>query len=313
RSSPGPRPRRCAGPAWRPNEAVSWASARGGSILQRTIREAGMTTAVAERRQIGELLREWRNRRRISQLELSLQAEVSSRHLSFVETGRSRPSRAMVLRLGDCLGVPLREQSRLMLAAGYAPVFEERPLEAAGMGPVREAVRRILAGHDPYPAVVVDRAWNMVDANGSAAALLEGVDEDLLEPPVNVLRVSLHPKGMAPSIANLGEWRGHLLHRLRGQADWTGDAELEARCRRPPTRRAPRPPAAPGPRRAAGSRRPPRAPRARAGRAGARPGCPSSPPWRPSAPRSTSPSPSWPSRRSPPPTPRPPGPWETPV
>ncbi|MFW5418169.1 helix-turn-helix transcriptional regulator [Nocardiopsis sp. CNT-189] len=184
--------------------------------------------AVAEGRRVGELLREWRNRRRISQLELSLQAEVSSRHLSFVETGRSRPSREMVLRLGDCLGVPLREQNRLMLAAGYAPVFEERPLEGAGMGPVREAVRRILAGHDPYPAVVVDRAWNMVDANGSAAALLEGVHGDLLAPPVNVLRVSLHPEGMAPSIANLGEWRDHLLHRLRAQADWTGDAGLEA-------------------------------------------------------------------------------------
>ncbi|MDE3724560.1 helix-turn-helix transcriptional regulator [Nocardiopsis sp. N85] len=183
---------------------------------------------VAETAPVGALLREWRNRRRLSQLELSLRAEVSARHLSFVETGRSRPGREMILRLGECLDVPLRERNRLLLAAGYAPAYAERTLDDADMGPVREVVRRLLAGHDPYPAVVIDRDWTLVDANAGAALLLEGVAPDLLAPPVNVLRVGLHPRGMAPAIANLGQWRAHLLHRLRLQVDWTGDADLAA-------------------------------------------------------------------------------------
>lgn len=184
-------------------------------------------TGTVERAQAGGLLKEWRGRRRLSQLELSLRAGVSARHLSFVETGRSRPGRDMVLRLAECLDVPLRERNRLLLAAGYAPVFAERPLHDAEMDPVREVVRRVLAGHDPYPAVVVDRDWTLVEANTGVALLLEGVDPDLLAPPVNVLRVGLHPRGMAPAVANLDQWRAHLLHRLRLQADWTGDGGLD--------------------------------------------------------------------------------------
>lgn len=183
-------------------------------------------TGTTTRTEAGGLLKEWRNRRRLSQLELSLRAGVSARHLSFVETGRSRPGRDMLLRLAECLDVPLRERNRLLLAAGYAPVFAERPLDDTDMEPVREVVRRVLAGHDPYPAVVVDRDWTMVEANAGVGLLLEGVDPDLLVPPVNVLRVGLHPRGMAPAIANLGQWRAHLLHRLRLQADWTGDGGL---------------------------------------------------------------------------------------
>ncbi|MFY7065863.1 helix-turn-helix domain-containing protein [Nocardiopsis changdeensis] len=183
-------------------------------------------TGTTERAEAGGLLREWRGRRRLSQLELSLRAGVSARHLSFVETGRSRPGREMILRLAECLDVPLRERNRLLLAAGYAPVFAERPLDDADMGPVREAVRRILAGHDPYPAVVVDRDWTLVEANAGIGLFLEAVDPDLLAPPVNVLRLGLHPRGMAPAIVNLDQWRAHLLHRLRLQADWSGDAGL---------------------------------------------------------------------------------------
>lgn len=177
---------------------------------------------------VGELLRQWRTRRRLSQLELSVQADISTRHLSFLETSRSQPSREMVLRLCDVLDVPLRERNQVLLAAGYAPVFPERSLGETSMGPARDAVRRILTGHDPYPAVVVDRKWTLLDANASASVLLRGVDEDLLDGEVNVLRVSLHPRGLAPNIVNLPEWRAHLLHRLRNQADWSGDPETAA-------------------------------------------------------------------------------------
>ncbi len=175
---------------------------------------------------VGAMLRQWRTRRRVSQLELSIKAEVSARHLSFLETGRSHPSRAMLLRLGEHLEVPLRERNRLLLAGGYAPEFGESPLEGEQMAPVREAVHQVLAGHEPYPAVVVDRSWDLVEANGAVAALLDGVAAHLLEPPVNVLRLSLHPEGMAPRIANLEQWRAHLLHRLHGQVEWSGDAAL---------------------------------------------------------------------------------------
>lgn len=175
---------------------------------------------------VGDILKQWRTRRRVSQLELSIKAEVSARHLSFLETGRSHPSRAMLLRLGEHLEVPLRERNRLLLAGGYAPEFGETPLEGAGMAPVREAVRQVLAGHEPYPAVVVDRSWDLVEANAAVAAMLDGVAAHLLEPPVNVMRLSLHPEGMAPRIANLEQWRAHLLHRLHGQVEWSGDAAL---------------------------------------------------------------------------------------
>lgn len=177
---------------------------------------------------VGTLLRAWRERRRISQLDLSLSAEISTRHLSFVETGRSKPSREMVLRLGEHLDVPLRERNQLLLAAGYAPAYRQAGLDAPEMSAVREAVRLLLAGHDPYPAVVVDRGWNLVDSNASAGLLLEGVDPALLAPPVNVLRVTLHPDGMAPHIVNLGEWRAHLLGTLRRQVAATADPELTA-------------------------------------------------------------------------------------
>jgi transcriptional regulator with XRE-family HTH domain len=177
-------------------------------------------------RPVGELLRQWREQRRLSQLELSIQAGISTRHLSFVETGRSAPSRDMVLHLSEELELPLRERNHVLLAAGYAPVYRETSLDAAPMAPVRDAVRQILAGHEPYPAVVVDRGWNMVDANATVALFLTGVAPWLVEPPVNVLRVSLHPDGMAPRIANLGEWRAHLLGRLRRQVALTADPDL---------------------------------------------------------------------------------------
>src|SRR5215218_6007150 len=185
-----------------------------------------MATAAASN--VGPLLRDWRKRRRLSQLDLALEAGVSARHLSFVETGRARPSPDMVLQLAERLDVPLRNRNQLLLAAGHAPVFEQHDLEDPEMAPVRKAIDLILAGHDPYPAVVIDRAWEMLGANRAVALLTDGVASELLEPPVNVLRLSLHPDGVAPRIVNLGEWRGHLLDRLERQIATTGDAELTA-------------------------------------------------------------------------------------
>lgn len=184
-----------------------------------------MTTAVS-RSPVGELLRQWRERRRISQLDLSIEADISTRHLSFVETGRSRPSRDMVLRLADSLDVPLRERNHLLLAAGYAPVYGEASLDAPQMAAVRQAIRLVLKAHEPFPAVVVDRAWNLVDANATIGLLTAGAAPQLLEPPVNVLRLSLHPDGVAPRIVNLGEWRAHLLARLRREIAVSGDERL---------------------------------------------------------------------------------------
>ncbi len=162
----------------------------------------------------------------MSQLDLSLEASVSARHLSFVETGRSRPSSEMVLHLADRLDIPLRDRNQLLLAAGYAPVHGQRGLDEPEMEPVREALELILAGHEPYPAVVVDRHWGMVAGNRAVALLTDGVAPELLEPPLNVLRVALHPEGLAPRILNLAEWRGHLLERLGRQAVITGDPAL---------------------------------------------------------------------------------------
>lgn len=175
---------------------------------------------------VGVLLRDWRLRRRRSQLDLSIEAGISARHLSFVETGRSRPSPDMVERLAEHLEVPLRERNTLLLAAGFAPQHAERSLDDAAMGPVREALDTILRGHEPYPALVVDRHWNMVASNSSIVVLIDGVDPELLLPPVNVYRVGLHPRGMAPKIVNLAEWRSHLLHRLARQVALTGDPVL---------------------------------------------------------------------------------------
>src|SRR3954469_15479248 len=183
---------------------------------------------VADRSRIGPLLRDWRRRRRMSQLDLALAAGVSARHLSFVETGRSKPSAEMVIQLAEHLDVPLRDSNTLLLAAGYAPGYAQHDLDAPEMGPVREAIDRVLRGHEPYPAVVVDRHWGLVSANRAVPLLIEGAAAHLLEPPVNVLRLSLHPEGMAPRIVNLGEWRAHLLDRLGRQAVVSGDPALFA-------------------------------------------------------------------------------------
>jgi transcriptional regulator with XRE-family HTH domain len=177
---------------------------------------------------LGSLLRDWRRRRRLSQLDLALEAGVSARHLSFLETGRSKPSRDMVLHLSEQLEVPLRDRNQLLLAAGFAPAYSERPIDAPEMTAVREALDRILKGHEPYPAVVVDRWWDLAAANASIGLLTSRVAPHLLEPPANALRITLHPDGMAPHILNLPEWRAHLLDRLRRQVAVTNDDRLAA-------------------------------------------------------------------------------------
>jgi transcriptional regulator with XRE-family HTH domain len=175
---------------------------------------------------LGGLLRDWRQRRRLSQLDLALEAGVSARHLSFLETGRSKPSREMVLHLSEQLDVPLRDRNQLLLAAGFAPAYSERPLDAPDMAPVRDALDRILKGHEPYPAVVVDRHWDLAAANASVQLFTRLAAPRLLEPPANALRITLHPEGMAPYIRNLPEWRAHLLDRLRRQIAVTSDERL---------------------------------------------------------------------------------------
>jgi len=176
----------------------------------------------------GALLRDWRRRRRLSQLDLALEAGVSARHVSFLETGRSRPSREMVLHLSEQLDIPLRDRNHMLLAAGFAPAYAERAIDAPEMAPVREALDRILKGHEPYPAVVVDRWWDLAAANAGVALLTSMVAPHLLEPPANALRITLHPDGMAPHVRNLPEWRAHLLDRLRRQVAVTGDQRLAA-------------------------------------------------------------------------------------
>jgi len=176
----------------------------------------------------GELLRDWRRRRRLSQLDVSLDAAVSARHLSFVETGRSKPSRELLLHLAEHLEIPLRDRNALLLAGGYAPHFTETPLKDEAMTPAREALDKILAGHEPYPALIVDRRWDLVAANAPLLGLLDGVAPALLEPPVNCIRLSLHPDGLAPRIVNFSEWSGHLLMRLQRQALLSQDPEIAA-------------------------------------------------------------------------------------
>jgi transcriptional regulator with XRE-family HTH domain len=187
-----------------------------------------LATTTVSPSSVGQMLREWRMRRRLSQLELATSAGVSARHLSFVETGRARPSREMVLHLADHLDVPLRERNPLLMAAGYAPTFTASDLDAPEMQPVREAIDRLLAAHEPYPAILVDRHWNLVAANTTAWVLTDGVAPELLAPPLNVLRVTLHPDGLASRIANLPQWVDHLLGGLRRQIALTGDDELRA-------------------------------------------------------------------------------------
>ena len=177
---------------------------------------------------VGAQLREWRQRRRLSQLDLAGHAEVSTRHLSCMETGRALPSREMVLRLADRLEVPLRERNRLLTAAGYAPLYREHALADPAMQPAAQAVQRVLKAHEPYPALAVDRHWQMVACNRMVTMLLAGLPAELLVPPVNVLRLSLHPDGLAPRIVNLGPWRRHLLHRLQQQVRASGDPVLAA-------------------------------------------------------------------------------------
>jgi transcriptional regulator with XRE-family HTH domain len=191
-----------------------------------------MTTAQTS---AGSLIREWRTRRRMSQLDLAMEADISQRHLSFVESGRAAPSRDMVLHLAEQLSIPLRQRNQLLLAAGFAPSFGERPLGDASLAPAMAAVETVLKAHEPFPALAVDRHWNLVSANAAIAPFLADVaDAALLTPPVNVLRLSLHPGGVAPRIVNLAEWRAHLLDRLKRQNDATGDpvlVELERELR----------------------------------------------------------------------------------
>jgi len=176
----------------------------------------------------GAHLRHWRTHRRLSQLDLAQEAEVSTRHLSYVETGRAAPSREMVLRLAERLQVPLRERNTLLVAAGFAPMYRQRSLDDPAMASARQAVQRVLKGHEPYPALAVDRHWHLLAHNALVPLLMAGAAAHLLEPPVNVLRLSLHPEGLAPRIVNLRQWRDHVLERLRQQMMATGDAQLQA-------------------------------------------------------------------------------------
>jgi transcriptional regulator with XRE-family HTH domain len=175
---------------------------------------------------IGALLRDWRSRRHLSQLALATEARISTRHLSYLETGRARPSRDMVLHLCEHLAVPLRERNVLLAAAGFAPVFPQRRLDDPALGPVMDAVHTLLAAHEPFPALAVDRHWTILAANRALAPLLEGVAPTLLAPPANALRIGLHPEGLAPRIRNLAEWQDHLLARLARQVEATADPVL---------------------------------------------------------------------------------------
>ena len=176
----------------------------------------------------GDLLRGWRTRRRRSQMDLALDVGVSTRHLSFVETGRARASRELLIDLCEHLEVPLRERNTLLLAAGFAPTYAESRLDARGLEAVRGALEHLLAGHEPFPALVVDRCGDVVMANRAVGALLAVLDPAVLAPPVNIYRLSLRPDGLAPHVRNLSEWAGHLLHRLERLADLTGDPRLVA-------------------------------------------------------------------------------------
>ena len=190
------------------------------------IAPTALTAPPARRASVGDHLRHWRHLRRLSQLDLAADADLSTRHLSCVETGKASPSRELVLRLCERLAVPLRERNAWLVAAGYAPMYREHAMNDPSMQAARRAVQHILDSHQPWPAVAFDRHWNMVMANRMVAPLLAGVAPELLEAPVNLLRVSLHPGGLAPRIANLNQWREHLFARLRQQIHQTGDEAL---------------------------------------------------------------------------------------
>jgi transcriptional regulator with XRE-family HTH domain len=186
---------------------------------ERSVRSAGDQS-------LGDLLRDWRRRRRMSQLDLACDADISTKHLSFLETGRSRPSRQMLLQLAECLEVPLRDRNVMLSAAGFAPMFQERSFNEPALSLIRRNVEVVLSAHDPNPALAVDRHWTMLAANRAVAHLVAGAEPTLLRPPVNVLRLSLHPAGLASRIVNLTHWRAHVIARLRRQIDTTGDAAL---------------------------------------------------------------------------------------
>lgn len=176
---------------------------------------------------IGDHIRDWRRRRRLTQMDLALDAGISPKHLSFIETGRSRPSRQMVLQLAEQLETPLRERNAMLIAAGFAPVYPERSLDAPDLAAARRAVDLVLKGHEPFPALAVDGRWNLIAANAAVGPFLVN-EPELLTQPTNMLRMTLHPKGMAPRIINLTEWRAHILDRLRRQIDATADIGLMA-------------------------------------------------------------------------------------
>jgi transcriptional regulator with XRE-family HTH domain len=175
---------------------------------------------------VGEHLRDWRQRRRLSQLDLASEAEISARHLSFLETGRSQPSREMILHLAEQLEIPMRERNVLLVAGGFAPIFPERSLDDPALAAARKAIDLMLESQKPYPAFAVDRHWNIAASNGALPQMYAGIAPELLARPVNAMRLSLHPKGLAPLVVNLAEWRAHLLHRLRSQVDLTADPKL---------------------------------------------------------------------------------------
>ncbi|CAO3440368.1 helix-turn-helix domain-containing protein [Azospirillum endophyticum] len=177
---------------------------------------------------VGALLRSWRQRRGLSQLDLACEADISTRHVSFLETGRSQPSRGMLIHLAERLDVPLRERNALLVAAGFAPVYSEHGLDSPAMEAARKAVDLVLTGHEPFPALAVDRHWQLLAANRAVAPLLEGVSADLLAGPVNVLRLSLHPGGLAGRIGNWRQWREHVLSRLSRQIETSADPALAA-------------------------------------------------------------------------------------
>ncbi|MBC8748692.1 transcriptional regulator with XRE-family HTH domain [Paraburkholderia sp. WC7.3d] len=199
-----------------------------GGMNTLSIAQTAPSSAPTATRAVGDLLREWRQRRRMSQLLLATEADISTRHLSFVESGRALPSREMVMHLAERLDVPLRARNALLVAAGYAPLFRERPLSDPQLAAAREAVELVLNGHEPYPALAIDRHWTIVATNNAIAPLLSGASPELLKPPVNALRLSLHPQGIAASIVNWHAWREHVLARLQRQIDVSGDDTLSA-------------------------------------------------------------------------------------
>lgn len=195
-------------------------------MLGMSIQHAAARAAIPQPGRIGDHLRQWRQRRRLSQLDLAGDADISARHLSFVETGRAAPSRDMVLRLAERLDVPLRERNVLLVAAGFAPAFPLRPLADPALDSARQAVDLVLRAHEPNPALAVDRHWNLVSANRMVMPLFDGIPPHLLAQPLNVLRLSFHPEGLAARTINLGEWCAHLLERLHRQCETSADPEL---------------------------------------------------------------------------------------